>query len=99
VEFVSDVTTLKTSMVSIPTPVAVAGAKLVEQLINPIITVDQIKQMTEDNILLESPELLTFKTLDIEPVSMDRVAFDYLHRFRPGGHFRHVSGYHSDLKI
>lgn len=32
--------------------------------------------------------------LNIEAAAMDRVAFDFLHRFRPGGHFVLVEGYH-----
>lgn len=99
IEFVSDVTTLKATMVNIPTPAAKTAAGLIEQLINPVITADQISQMLEDNIQLDNPELLTLNTLGIEPVSMDRLAFDYLHRFRPGGHFVKVEGYHNQLKL
>ena len=32
--------------------------------------------------------------IEIEPSSMDKYAFDFLHRFRPGGHFTMVQGYH-----
>jgi hypothetical protein len=34
------------------------------------------------------------KDLNIEPMSMDKVAFEYLHRFRQGGHFTLAEGYH-----
>ena len=95
VEFVSDITLLKTNMINIPLPVATTVASFAEQLINPAITKDQLYQMSEDNIQLNNPELLTFQDLEIEPVSMDKVAFDYLHRFRPGGHFVLVEGYHT----
>jgi hypothetical protein len=37
---------------------------------------------------------LGFEDLNIEPASMDKVAFEYLHRFRKGGHFVLVEGYH-----
>jgi hypothetical protein len=37
---------------------------------------------------------LTLKDLNIEPMSMDKVAFEYLHRFRQGGHFTLAEGYH-----
>lgn len=42
----------------------------------------------------EATRPLTFKDLDMEPASMDKAAFDYIHRFRPGGHFTLVQGYH-----
>eukprot|EP00597_Dinobryon_sp_UTEXLB2267_P017746 CAMPEP_0201102832 /NCGR_PEP_ID=MMETSP0812-20130820/21548_1 /ASSEMBLY_ACC=CAM_ASM_000668 /TAXON_ID=98059 /ORGANISM="Dinobryon sp., Strain UTEXLB2267" /LENGTH=108 /DNA_ID=CAMNT_0047360625 /DNA_START=145 /DNA_END=472 /DNA_ORIENTATION=+ len=40
-----------------------------------------------DNVLQVDEELLTFKDLDMQPSSIDKEAFDFLQRFRPGGHF------------
>eukprot|EP01035_Chromulina_nebulosa_P017412 gene17412-22961_t len=94
VEFVSDVTTLKASIVDIPIPIAKLFSKIENELIKPVITPDQINQILEDNILLVNPDYLTFKDLGIKPLSMDLKAFDFLIRFRPGGHFRYVEGYH-----
>lgn len=48
---------------------------------------EEIDQATEKQIL-------TMEDLDIEPCSVDKVAFEFLHRFRPGGHFTLVEGYH-----
>lgn len=108
VEFVSDVTTLDVNMVNIPLPIAKGAALIAEQLINPIITPDQLNQLLENNVVTPNSQFasavegstlpgLTFKDLNIEPASMDRLAFDYLHRFRPGGHFTFVEGYHTKI--
>ena len=66
-----------------------------DQLVHPSITYDEVLQMLEDTVLLDDPSLMTFADLNIEPTSMERVAFDYLHRFRRGGHFRQIKGYHT----
>lgn len=94
VEFVSDVTLLKARLINVPVPVANMAAKVVQQLISPVLTEDMVKQMLEDNVAKEDPNLLTFEDIGIEPGSMDKLAFDFLHRFRPGGHFTLVKGYH-----
>ena len=94
VEFVADVTSLKANMINCPLPIANLAAKIVEQSINPYLTPDMIKQMLEDNVFRENTDMLTFENIGIEASSMDRLAFDYLHRFRPGGHFTLVKGYH-----
>ena len=62
--------------------------------INPVLTRDLVHQMQEDIVQKEDADLLTFKDLNIQPSSIDKVAFDFLHRFRPGGHFTIVKGYH-----
>ena len=36
----------------------------------------------------------TLADLGVVPSSMDKYSFDFLHRFRPGGHFTMVQGYH-----
>jgi len=90
---------METSLVNVPSSLAYGAATIIEKLINPALTIDQLRQMTEDNILLDKPDLLTFKDLDYEPVSLEKIAFEYLYRFRPGGHFQLASGYHGDLKV
>jgi hypothetical protein len=94
VEFVQDVTTLKKNMIDVPVSAASFAGKLYQETINPFLTEDMIIQLTEDVVEKADKDLLTFKDLGIEPTSMDKMAFDYLHRFRPGGHFTMVQGYH-----
>ena len=62
----------------IPLSVANFTGSLIEQTINPFLTHD----------------MLGMKDLNVDCASMDKVAFDYLHRFRLGGHFTKVEGYY-----
>ena len=47
-----------------------------------------------DNVLQRDSPHMNLSDLGIEPVSMDKTAFDFLHRFRKGGHFVLAKGYH-----
>ena len=73
---------------------ALAGGRVLEETISPFLTTDLVRQLQEDVVAKPDSDLLTFKDIDIQPASMDKVAFDFLHRFRPGGHFTIVKGYH-----
>lgn len=92
-EFVTDITTKKKPMIDIPTPIAAAIGKLTQELINPVWTEDFAAQLCEDVLPQEGMGYLGFEDLGITPVTMDKVAFDYLHRYRPGGHFATTEGY------
>ena len=60
-----------------------------------MLTEDMIAQLMEDVLPAdESSNYKSFADLDITPSSMDKVSFDFLHRFRPGGHFTSVQGYY-----
>ena len=84
-----------------PTSAVLAG-RFVQELIAPMWTEDMVHQLLEDNILKATAEeeggggssVLTFADLDMTPSRMDRHAFDYLHRFRKGGHFTLAKGYY-----
>lgn len=94
VEFVSDVTGVKKSLVDVPVSAAKLIAGLVEETIDPFLTKDMIDQLQEDVVAKEGAEFFGLADIDVESSSMDKFAFDYLHRFRPGGHFTVVKGYH-----
>jgi len=81
-------------MIDVPVSVASYAGKLYQETINPFLTEDMIIQLTEDVVEKADKDMLTLKDLGIEAASMDKMAFDYLHRFRPGGHFTMVQGYH-----
>jgi NADH dehydrogenase (ubiquinone) 1 alpha subcomplex subunit 9 len=79
----------------VPISAAQLAGSLVENLVAPVLTKDQVFQAMED--VLPKPrteDLLDMSDLDIVPTSMDKVAFEWLHRFREGGHFTLVEGYH-----
>ncbi len=90
----SDVTLLKKPLIDIPLPVARGVSAILNQTISPFLTPDNIAQLCEDVLPETHPSLVDITDLGIEPASMDKVAFDYLHRFRFGGHFTIVKGYH-----
>jgi len=93
-EFVTDITTKKKPMIDIPVPVASFIGRFTQELINPVWTEDFAAQLCEDVLPQEGMGYLGFEDLKIDPVSMDKIAFDYLHRYRPGGHFANVQGYY-----
>uniref|UniRef100_A0A7S3HC55 NAD-dependent epimerase/dehydratase domain-containing protein n=1 Tax=Spumella elongata TaxID=89044 RepID=A0A7S3HC55_9STRA len=93
-EYVSDVTSVKKHLINVPTPLAAKVGSFVEQLVQPVLTEDHIAQLREDVLPQQDKGYLGMQDLDLTPVSMDRVAFEFLHRFRPGGHFQLVKGYH-----
>ena len=97
VEFVTDVTMREVPMVDVPIGAARFVGKVYEQMINPYFTDDMMEQMLVDVVAKNDPNLLTFADLEITPVSLDKVAFDYLNRFRRGGHFTLVEGYHKSF--
>lgn len=78
----------------IPIFLAKAAGTVNNAWIRPFITEDVVNQMQEDAIEFQGTDMLNMKDLGIEPVSMDKMAFSYLHRFRPGGHFVKVQGYY-----
>jgi NADH dehydrogenase (ubiquinone) 1 alpha subcomplex subunit 9 len=94
VEFVTDVTTVKKPLVDVPESAALFAGRFIQETVTPILTEDHVAQLKEDVVAVEGSSMLTMQDLGIEPQSMDKVAFDFLHRFRPGGHFTLVGGYH-----
>jgi hypothetical protein len=62
---------------------------------NPFVHASAIEKLKEDNILIEDGSALTFSDLGITPTSLENEAFDFLHHYRPGGHFRTTEGYYS----
>jgi uncharacterized protein YbjT (DUF2867 family) len=94
VQFVKEVIMFEKPLVNVsPAMMRMAGG-LIEKLINPVLTKDMIAELAENNVLIPKEGVLTFKDLGIKPNSMDRKAFDFLHRFRRGGHFTLTHGYH-----
>lgn len=54
---------------------------------------DCVPTMTQDEYDRKT-DVLTFKDFNIKPTLIEKVAFNYLHRFREGGHFIDTTGYH-----
>jgi NADH dehydrogenase (ubiquinone) 1 alpha subcomplex subunit 9 len=99
VEFVQDVSTVSKPIVAMPNGAAeLAGRMINAGAINPIFSDDMLHLMSEDCVAKPDGEggtrMKTLEDLGLNPRSMDRYSFDFLHRFRPGGHFTMVQGYH-----
>ncbi len=93
-EFVQDVILTRKPLVDVPVDAANMAGKLLGEFISPVLTTDMIAQLTEDVIERNDASMLSLADLNVDRSSMDRVAFDYLHRFRKGGHFTLAKGYH-----
>jgi NADH dehydrogenase (ubiquinone) 1 alpha subcomplex subunit 9 len=76
---------------------------------NPLITPDLVElwstdfvsPLTSDGYAAEAKKkdgILTFADFGITPTPIEKVAFEYLHRFRKGGHFVLAAGYHGNVK-
>lgn len=85
-------TLLRKRLVDVPVPVAIKTGELIENWMNPFFSEDAVARILEDVIPAEGTRNIS--ELGVELGSLDRLAFDYLHRFRKGGHFTLVQGYH-----
>jgi len=102
--FVYDVTNQEPRVVDVPKSTAKLPASILQYLGKPSLTPDLIElwsedfvpQMTQDeySAQLEESKVYTLKDLGIDAVPIEKIAFNYLHRFREGGHFNLTKGYH-----
>jgi hypothetical protein len=58
-------------------------------LVDPPITLDNIKQLGKDNLV--SPSAKSFADLDIIPDNLDSVLPSYLYRYRPHGQYNETT--------
>ena len=106
IDYVLEVANLEQRVqVGVPTPIMEIICKLNQLGMNPTFTEDNLLQMLEDNTITEerkraaaahsaSSAVYSFADLGITPTDMRKVSYDFLHRFRSGGHFRRIQGYH-----
>mmetsp|Transcript_7196 Transcript_7196/g.10310 ORF Transcript_7196/g.10310 Transcript_7196/m.10310 type:complete len:319 (+) Transcript_7196:476-1432(+) len=102
--FVYDITTQDPNVVDVPKEVAMMTSKGMQYMGNPMMTPDFVELWSEDFIPPMTTEeyesqpvknkIFTMEDLGIEAVPIEKVAFNYLHRFRTGGHFSMAAGYH-----
>lgn len=103
-EFVYDITQQQPKVVDLPKDVGSYVGRALNMLGNPMMTPDQINLWSEDFIPAMTQEeydavpvkdkIYTMKDFGIEALPIEKVAFNYLHRFRDGGHFVETPGYH-----
>jgi len=103
-EFVFDVTQQNATVVDMPKDVGGVVAKGINLMGTPMLTPDMIELWSEDFIpamtqeeydgLTAKDKIYTMKDFGVDAVPIDKIAFNYLHRFREGGHFSTTPGYH-----
>jgi len=105
-QFVYDITSQNPTLLELPKSTLKTIAKPFEMLGgNPILTGDLVELWSEDYLppltaeQYEAEEkkakgILTMANLGLKPMPIEKLAFEYLHRFRTGGHFALASGYH-----
>jgi uncharacterized protein YbjT (DUF2867 family) len=76
-------------LVNVPWSLVTGGARVLQLLPNPLVTVDQIRQLRVDNVVSEEAAAggRTLAGLGIHPTTMAAVLPTYLYRFRPQGQF------------
>lgn len=90
---------------AMPKPLLQLYCKMNQMGWNPHFTEDNLELMMEDNVLTEevkakvaaaggSVGVHTFADLGIEPLTVEKTSYEFLHRFRAGGHFARIQGYH-----
>jgi len=97
--FVKDVAKMEKEPVLVPKPLLSLAGKAVETcLFDPYLTKDDVEVMSMDVVsdaaAAKAAGMVTFEDLGIEPTPLEKVAFQYLHRYRKGGHFVYAAGYH-----
>mmetsp|Transcript_26349 Transcript_26349/g.39059 ORF Transcript_26349/g.39059 Transcript_26349/m.39059 type:complete len:403 (+) Transcript_26349:124-1332(+) len=104
-QFVYDITGQSPTVVDLPPELMKPMARILELQGSPMLTRDLVDLWNEDNVQSRSDEeyeaikgedaILTLKDFGIDAVRIEKIAFEYLHRFRDGGHFELVDGgYH-----
>jgi NADH dehydrogenase (ubiquinone) 1 alpha subcomplex subunit 9 len=99
-KFVNDITERDKRIFNLPHWYYSRAAQLLQYQRDPLITPDLVEQWTEDNVPQMTAEeykasgILTMKDVGIEPMALEKEAFDWLHHYRVGGHFYRVQGYH-----
>lgn len=105
-EFVYDITMQTPNVVPLPKDAVKAMAQLTKFQPNPMLTPDMVELMSEDYIPKMTKEeyaaqddILTMDNLEVKGDTIEKKAFDYLHRYRKGGHFALEGGYHGNYTV
>ena len=94
----NDITKQGKAAVPLPKFVALPLSGLVEMVHAKHFTPSECELHSTDLVLDEAKANaagnVTFKDLAIQPTPVEKIAFQYLHRYRHGGHFVYAAGYH-----
>ncbi len=93
-----DVTKIYRPIVTFPYPLKdlILRTTGLNNYVNPAMHPDRIVRRSIDVVSDSTNDsVLTLSDLGMEPFEMEPTAFDYLYRYRRGGHFKFVDGYYS----
>jgi NADH dehydrogenase (ubiquinone) 1 alpha subcomplex subunit 9 len=103
-EFVTDITEKKTRMLHVPKSLMLSAANILKWERFPLVTPSLTEIWAEDflpSLTKEGYEnqvghnkILTMENFGVKATPIEKQAFNYLHRFREGGHFGRIEGYH-----
>lgn len=100
-EFVYDVTQQEPKVYDVPKIIVSAIAGVSQWQPAPLLTQDMVELMSEDYVPKMTPEeyaaqdeILTMENMGVKATDMEKAAYEYLFRFRKGGHFILNDGYH-----
>jgi uncharacterized protein YbjT (DUF2867 family) len=71
----------------VPQMVARGLGAFVEMFPNPPTSMDEVVCRSEDTVLDPATNNLLLQDLGVEPTFINDIAFEYMHRYRTGGHF------------
>lgn len=91
-DYVFDVTKREGSLINLPLPAAQLIGKFCEQFPSPVFTEDWAIRLGMDQVKTSS--LPGLRELDVEPSKLEKEAPHFMIKFKQGGHFAEVSGYH-----
>ena len=104
-EFVYDITSQSPTKLDLPKDMVKLMAKGTELFPYPFLTQDMVELWSEDCVPTKTAEeyekdgkVMTMENLGVKQTPIEKVAFNYLHRFRSGGHFVLTTGYHTEIK-
>lgn len=93
-EFTFDITKQRPTLVNLPFEVADFASSLMNLAPSPLWTRNDVALEGIDVVVPLDTENLTFADFGISPTPIEKIAFNYLHRYREGGHFIIAKGYH-----
>eukprot|EP00968_Pinguiococcus_pyrenoidosus_P014141 scaffold1282_cov251-Pinguiococcus_pyrenoidosus.AAC.54 len=100
-EYVYDVTGLQNNLLDLPLPVAKFFGDFcsaIPSFTRPIFSREHAIMMSIGSTKHPKSPFPGLDALDVDGSAMERVAWNYLHRHRAGGHFSLASGYHKDVQ-
>lgn len=86
-EYVAEEIRTKVNFIELPTVLAKTSGKMMQTLPNPMYSEDTFQLLLQDQLQPKASNILGFKDVGITPQEMERKGFNFLFKYRTGGHF------------